>query len=83
MGATTASGSLRQRIVSHPAPSGAEVRSPPAAIGLPEVRLSSDCHLVNPKISLRVSVLSCRSVCCEVLRLAPLVLWQDSLNHFL
>ena len=41
MGATTASGSLRQRIVSHPAPSGTEVRSPPAAIGLLEVRLNS------------------------------------------
>ena len=41
MGATTTSRSLRQRIVSHLAPFGVEVHSPPAAIGLPEVRLNS------------------------------------------
>ena len=40
-------------------------------------------HLVNPKILLRVSVLSCMSVCCEALPLVSLVLWQDSLKYFL
>ena len=40
-------------------------------------------HFVNLKISLWVSVLSCRTVCCEALPLVSLVLWQDFRKYFL
>ena len=45
--------------------------------------VGGDRHLLNPEISLRVSVLSCGSVCCEALRLVSPILWQDILNRFL